>query len=398
MQRNFRLGLVINPYAGIGGALALKGSDGADIRERALAQGAVKKAQQKTKLALELLLPARAHCLVYTASGEMGEDLSRSLGFETLVIYTPASDQTEAEDTQACVARLIEQDVDLILFAGGDGTARNICQQVDESQEQSDNISRAPIPVLGVPAGCKIHSGVFAVTPKAAGRVALMLAKGELVNVDDADVMDIDESLFRQGFVKAKQYGQLRVPSELQYIQAVKQGGKETEEGVLQEIADYLIDDMDDHIYVMGSGSTVDFLMQELGLTNTLLGVDVVHEQQLLLSDVTAEQLIEYLRANNDKATKLVITLIGGQGHIFGRGNQQLTPQVIRHVGLQNIVIIASKTKLQRLNGRPLIVDTGDSELDKSLTGFLPVITGYKSEVLYPVASPGIEDEEVATV
>ena len=389
----FRLGLVINPYAGIGGALALKGSDGAEIREKALAQGAEKKAQQKTRLALELLSTAKDKCIIYTASGEMGEDVARELGFDTVISYLATHEQTEAEDTQACVERLINQKVDLILFAGGDGTARNICQQVDESAKAS-GVDNLPIPVLGITAGCKIHSGVFAVTPKAAGRVVLMLAKGELVNVGAADVMDIDESLFRQGVVKAKQYGQMRVPSELQYIQAVKQGGKETEEGVLQEIADYLIDEMDDEVYVMGSGSTVDFVMQELGLHNTLLGVDLVFEQGLLATDVTAEQLIGHLKEKEGTPVKLVITLIGGQGHIFGRGNQQLTPDVIRYIGIQNVIIIASKSKLQRLDGRPLIVDTGDSVLDKSLTGFLPVITGYRNEVLYPVASPGTEGDE----
>ena len=395
MQRKFRLGLVINPYAGIGGALALKGSDGADIREKALAQGAVKKAQQKAKLALEFLLPILESCIVYTANGEMGEELANILGFDTIVVYSAPSQQTEAEDTQACVERLLEHEVDLILFAGGDGTARNICQQVDEYLSHFDHKSAVTIPVLGIPAGCKIHSGVFAVTPKAAGKVALMLATGELVNIGDADVMDIDENLFRQGVVKAKQYGQMRVPSELQYIQAVKQGGKETEEGVLQEIADHLIDEMDDELYVMGSGSTVDFVMQELGLDNTLLGVDLVFEKALVATDLTADKLLAHLKENEETIVKLVITLIGGQGHIFGRGNQQLSPEVIRRIGIQNIIVIASKAKLQQLNGRPLIVDTGDPVLDKSLTGFMPVVTGYKNEVLYPVAAPGIEEEVV---
>ncbi|TDF39828.1 ATP-NAD kinase [Alteromonadaceae bacterium M269] len=389
MQRKFRLGLVINPYAGIGGALALKGSDGAEIREKALAEGAVKQAESKTRLALEIMLPLQEECHIYTATGEMGEALLVSLGFNTTVVYSAAQEQTEAEDTQACVQALIEQQVDLILFAGGDGTARNICQQVEDASQANDQKNTVPIPVLGIPAGCKIHSGVFAVTPKAAGRITSMLAKGELVNIDDADVMDIDESLFREGQVKAKRYGQMRVPSEVQYIQAVKQGGKESEEGVLQEIADYLIDEMDDEIYVMGSGSTVDFVMQQLGLDNTLLGVDLVYNEELEASDVTGQQLLSYLQEHSDKPCKLVITLIGGQGHIFGRGNQQLTPDVIRHIGIQNIIIIASKTKLQNLNGRPLIADTGDPVLDSDLVGFLPVITGYRNEVLYPVASPG---------
>ena len=260
---------------------------------------------------------------------------------------------------------------------GGDGTARNICHIVE-----------GHIPVLGVPAGCKIHSGVYAVTPKAAGRVVELMVKGELLSLNQAEVMDIDEEAFRAGRVRARQFGEMQVPSELRYVQAVKSGGKESDELVLQDIADYLLELMDDELFVMGSGSTVAFVMEQMQLDNTLLGVDLIQQQALLGSDLTAPELLAQIQG---KTTKLVITLIGGQGHIFGRGNQQLSPAVIRAIGKDNILLIATKSKLQALEGRPLVVDTGDTELDKQLAGYIPVITGYKDQVLYPISAPGDE-------
>ncbi|MBU2879959.1 MULTISPECIES: ATP-NAD kinase family protein [Aliiglaciecola] len=374
-MRHFKLGLVINPYAGIGGALALKGSDGPEIRAKALAMGAEKRANAKTKLALEELLTHKENLTIYTAAGEMGEDLSRSMGFNTQVIYTPETSQTEAFDSQQAAACLLDVNVDLILFAGGDGTARNIYDTV------ADNVA-----VLGVPAGCKIHSGVYAITPKSAGRVVNMLIQGEIVSLSEAEVKDIDEEQFRQGRVSARYYGEMRVPTELRYVQAVKMGGKESEELVLTDIAAQIIDlmqDLPETVFVMGSGSTVAAIMHELGLENTLLGVDIVIDQQLVHQDATEQDILEFIK---DKPSKLVITLIGGQGHIFGRGNQQLSPQVVNTIGRQNINIVATKTKLQSLQGRPLISDSGDTKLDAQLSGLIPVITGYRDQVLYPIA------------
>ena len=247
--------------------------------------------------------------------------------------------------------------------------------------------------MLGIPAGCKIHSGVYAITPKAAGRVVEMLVKGELVSLGDADVMDIDEDAFREGMVKAKRYGEMQVPSEVRYVQAVKNGGKETDELVLADIAAYVVSEMDeDCLYVMGSGSTVAAIMEEMGLENTLLGVDLVADQELIAQDLTAQQLLELTQG---KETKLVITLIGGQGHIFGRGNQQLSPALIRAIGRDNIIVVATKTKLQALNGRPLIADTGDSELDDELSGYIRVTTGFNDHIMYAVGhQDGLHPEE----
>ncbi|HEA18851.1 MAG TPA: ATP-NAD kinase [Pseudoalteromonas prydzensis] len=365
----FKLGLIVNPVAGLGGSVALKGSDG--VAAKALALGAEPKANLRTKAALEVLLPYQDKITIYTVNGSMGESVANELGFNTEVMYQ-SEQQTSADDTECAAKALQRLGVDLILFAGGDGTARNICHVVEDS-----------VPALGIPAGCKIHSGVYAITPKAAGRVVEMLVKGELVTLADADVMDIDEDAFRQGTVKAKRYGEMQVPSEVRYVQAVKNGGKETDELVLADIAAHVVSEMgEDTLYVMGSGSTVAAIMQEMGLENSLLGVDLVADQSLIAQDLTAEQL---LAMTHQRDTKLVITLIGGQGHIFGRGNQQLSPALIRAIGKDNIIVVATKTKLQALNGRPLICDTGDSELDDELSGFIRVTTGFNDHIMYAV-------------
>ncbi|KYL36072.1 MULTISPECIES: ATP-NAD kinase family protein [Pseudoalteromonas] len=377
----FKLGLIVNPVAGLGGSVALKGSDGEDTAAKAIALGAEPKSNSRTKAALEVLVPHQSNITIYTVNDEMGEQTAKSLGFNTQVVYQSSS-PTTSDDTEAAARLLQQQGVDLILFAGGDGTARNICHAVEDS-----------VPVLGIPAGCKIHSGVYAITPKAAGRVVEMLVKGELVTLSDADVMDIDEVAFRQGTVKAKRYGEMQVPSEVRYVQAVKNGGKETDELVLADIAAYVVSEMDaDTLYVMGSGSTVGAVMEEMGLENTLLGVDLVEDQALVGQDLTAQQLLEL---TTGRETKLVITLIGGQGHIFGRGNQQLSPALIKAIGRDNIIVVATKTKLQALNGRPLICDTGDSKLDDELSGYIRVTSGFNDHIMYAVGhQDGLHLEE----
>lgn len=376
--KRFRLGLIINPLAGLGGSVGLKGSD--NVAELAISRGAEAKAGLRMKQALTVIKPFSEQIDIVTASGDMGETLALELGFSVKCVHqiSPggSNNNTSATDTKQTVKALQDESLDLLLFAGGDGTARDIYSVVDDS-----------LPVLGVPAGVKIHSGVYAITPNAAGVVVSMLLQGELVSLMTADVMDIDEEAFRKGTVKAKRFGEMLVPAEPRYIQAVKMGGKEVDELVLADIAADVINQMEDELYIIGSGSTVAAVMEELNLDNTLLGVDVIHEQQIVASDVTANQLLELTQ---NKPTKLVITLIGGQGHILGRGNQQLSPELIKRIGKDNIIILATKTKLKALEGRPLIVDSGDPELDSALSGYYKITTGYHDYVMYQVANPDL--------
>lgn len=373
----FKIGLVINPYAGLGGSVGLKGSDGQATRELALSQGAQPQAMARAQLALSALQPYQADIEWLTAAGAMGEDTLTELGMNYRVVYTPnnasPSASSEAQDTCAAISAMLSEGINLLVFAGGDGTARDVFSVVADT-----------LPVVGIPAGVKIHSGVYAVSPRAAGKVLALLVSGELTTLRHVDVMDIDEQAFRQGTVRAKRYGEMQAPQELEYMQAVKMGGKESDELVLTDIADDIIENMDDDVlYIMGSGSTVAAVMETLGLPNTLLGVDVVLNQELIAADVSAGEL-EALLAEHPQA-KIVITVIGGQGHIFGRGNQQLSPKVIRHVGREGICVVATKAKLKALAGRPLRVDTGDDELDQALSGFLPVTTGYHDQTLVAV-------------
>lgn len=380
----FTLGFIINPFAGIGGKVGLKGSDGEAIRTEAFARGAKPQAVERARVALESLEPYRSELRILTASGDMGENLLQEMGFQFDVVHQSQEPSTH-EDTIAAARSMLRQDqkhngdstIDVLLFAGGDGTARNIYEAVDGA-----------VPVLGIPAGVKIHSGVYAVTPHAAGLVIEKMINKELVSLLETSVMDIDEEAFREGVVRAKQYGEMQVPAEHRYIQATKSGGREVEELVLQDIADYIVDNMEqDDYYLIGSGSTCAFLMETLGLENTLLGIDCVHGGEVIANDMTEADILE-LQSRHQGKVKLVITVIGGQGHIIGRGNQQISAKVLSQLDKDDIFIIATKTKLKELDGKPLIVDSDDSEQNQRLAGVLRVITGYEDFVLYPV---GIE-------
>ncbi|UTW13797.1 ATP-NAD kinase family protein [Marinobacterium rhizophilum] len=367
----FRLGLIINPLAGLGGSVALKGSDGAETARLALQLGARPRAGER---ALQALLPLQGLDVeLLTWPAEMGADVARQAGFEPRVMGQIEPGHTGPEDTERAALELAAAGVDLILFAGGDGTARNICHVLSDR-----------VPVLGVPAGVKIHSGVYAVTPRAAGEIVAMLVRGELVTLADQEVRDIDEEAFRQGQVRARYYGELLVPQEHRYLQHVKNGAREVEELVLADIAADMVEAMLPGVrYVMGSGTTVKAVMDELGLANTLLGVDVVEDGALIASDCTADQLLALTQGHE---SRLIITVIGGQGHIIGRGNQQLSPALLRRIGRDGIHLLASKTKLKALDGRPLIVDSGEPALDRSFAGLMRITTGYHDAVLYRVA------------
>jgi predicted polyphosphate/ATP-dependent NAD kinase len=366
------LGLIINPLAGIGGSVGLKGSDGAEIIKEALSRGAQCKSSERAGLALSVLLPIKEHIEMITCPKSMGENLVANMGFNYQVLDNIALGNTSAEDTCKAAQQLLDRKVDIIVFAGGDGTARDICSVVADT-----------IPVLGIPAGVKIHSAVYAVTPKAAGEVIAQLVRGELIDVKAHDVRDIDEEAFRNNIVKAKFYGEMRVPQAGQFVQSVKQGGVEVEELVLQDIAADIVEGMeDDVLYFIGSGKTTLAIMDELQLENTLLGIDVVLNHQLLKNDVSESDILAFLDQYPGKA---VISVIGGQGHIIGRGNQQLSAAVLKKLGKGNLKVISTKAKISALEGRPLIVDSGDNDLDSDLSGTIEVTTGFNDYIIYPV-------------
>ena len=403
------IGLIINPLAGIGGPAALKGSDGVEVYNLATEMGYQSKVVERVFRAFEVLLMIEQSFRLLTVSGVMGETCCQKVaelhqGFEYEICFeTGASDSvTDPSHTIAAVQQMIVDDVDLILFAGGDGTARNIHDALETNFQQL---------VLGIPCGVKMHSGVFAVTPEAAGMVLRQLIEGELVSVAAREVRDIDEASLRSGRVNSKYYGEMWVPEQHQYIQAVKQGGLEVEALVLEEIASGVVDRMEpNEIYIVGAGTTTASIMAKLELPNTLLGIDVIERGQVVLTDVTEAQLFQFLSEKKTSVgghisnLKLLLTPIGGQGHLFGRGNQQLSARVVRLIGRDGLLVMATKSKLESLSqnlivsggdaktsadeykGIRLLVDTGSLSLDKSLCGLISVLTGYEDAVVCRLA------------
>lgn len=377
-QSMLHIGLLINPLAGLGGSLALKGSDGPELRDRVaqLPPESRTRASQRAVRALQILTGV-SHAVRFSCwAKDMGERALDGQGLEFQVLGTVAGELTSASDTREAATSLYAAGVDLILFAGGDGTARDIFDVIGTR-----------CPVLGIPAGVKMHSAVFAVSPEAAGELLLRLAQGGMVGVQAQEVRDIDEEAFRRGQVRSRFYGEMMVPSEGHYLQHTKVGGREDPDLAIADIAAWQAEIMDpDVTYLVGPGSTTAAVMAELELPNTLLGVDVVRGGRVLAADADEAQLLQLL-AEAPGPAQLIATVIGGQGHLFGRGNQQFSPAVIRQVGLENITVVAAKSKITALEGRPLLVDTNDAELDRALCGYRMINTGYDDHLLYRVSA-----------
>lgn len=365
-----RLGLIVNPIAGMGGRVGLKGTDGEDTLKKALSLGAKKEAPNKVKKALDYIKKNVPGIEILTYPGDMGQQECIDLGIAPTVIGDIDSTTTTYKDTEKAALEMIENKVDLLLFAGGDGTARNIYNSVGDK-----------VPVIGIPAGVKIHSAVFATNPLNAGKIAEDFFENKNIELRDSEVMDIDEEQFREGKVVAKLYGYMKVPYEKGYVQSLKAGGIYSDNICLEGIADYIIDNMErDCIYLIGSGTTTRKILERMNLPCTLLGVDIVKDKQLIINDANEEEI---LKITKDKKIKIVVSLIGGQGYIFGRGNQQFSPRVINAAGKENIIIISTPNKIIDLKGRPLLVDTGDEETDKMLKGYYKVIVGYDETYIY---------------
>ena len=295
----------------------------------------------------------------------MGESEAQKLGYSCKVIGE-AKTETSSEDTQSVAKGIVEAGVDLLVYCGGDGTTRDIQKAVDMK-----------VPALGVPTGVKMHSALFAVSPQAAARVAIRYLWGGLP-LREAEVMDIDEQAFRQGHLSAELYGYLLSPFEPHLIQGNKMESPMTQNELENQaaIAVYMIEEMQPDIrYIVGPGTTTRTVADLLDQKKTLLGVDLIQNKQIIARDINEKQIIE---ATSGKPTKIIVTPIGGQGFIFGRGNQQISSRVIRQVGLDNIVVIATKSKLDRL--KSLRVDTGDIELDNKFRAHgVKVVSDYKT-------------------
>ena len=379
------LGLIVNPIAGMGGRVGLKGTDGEDTHQEALALGAKPLAGKRATEALTVVsrgMPDLTPDLtIITCTGPMGEDVVNACGMSAQVITGIPSDEriTTPSDTRRAALEMQKLGVDLLLFAGGDGTARDICDAWSSEPYAAPQMS-----VLGIPSGVKMHSGVFALTPRRAGEIALKFIGDKAMDVLDAEVMDIDEESFREGRVSATLYGYLKTPADQDGMQSTKAGSLPDDDADLEGIGRQVAADMmDDTLYIIGPGTTTAAISDELGIENTLLGVDVARNGVTLAKDATETTLLELTER---APARIVVSVIGGQGYIFGRGNQQISPSLIRRVGKENITVVATRSKLLGLGGRPLLVDTGDASLDEELCGYTRVITGYQQSHIYRVS------------
>jgi predicted polyphosphate/ATP-dependent NAD kinase len=369
------VGLLVNPVAGIGGSVALKGSDGVEIQQQAAKKGGVPRGESRAGRALAAAAGAR-DCVRWLSWGApMGAQVLAGLGVSAEIIGAP-SQPTTAADTGRAARAMADAGADLLLFCGGDGTARDLLDAVGDS-----------VPVLGVPSGVKMHSGVFATTPEAAGEILQRLVAGGLVRSTRADVRDNDEQALREGQIKPRYFGELLVPELGGFVQHTKEGGRENELLAVAEIVADVVERIQasssSTSHVLGPGSTVAAIKEALGMRATLLGVDVYRDGEQVGTDVDAR----WLETRVEQPFNLILSFTRRQGFLLGRGNQQLSPGFLRKLDRQRLLVAATRSKLLSLEGRPLLVDTDDPELDRAYSGLIEVIAGYEDRLWYQVAT-----------
>lgn len=367
-----RVGFLINPIAGMGGRVGLKGTD--DVVDEALRRGATPTAHLRAVETLDALArrlaqePRPVEIRWLTCAGAMGADALEKAGFAMHETIHEPSPTTSAEDTKKAAAALVAAGVDLILFCGGDGTARDICA-----------VTAQDTPILGIPAGVKMYSGVFGTSPRRTADIALAFLKGELKPAQ-VEVLDLDEDRYRRGEWAVRLYHTAVTPYEPTYTQSAKMLISEsTDADMKQDIAAYLREEIQARpnvLFLLGPGSTVQSVADGLGIQKTLLGVDAVINGRLVGSDLNERRILELLDRYPDHV--VILSPLGAQGFILGRGNLQLSPEVIRRIGTKNLIVVATPAKLART---PVLrVDTGDRPLDAELVAahYLSVVVGYR--------------------
>lgn len=354
-----RIGLIINPVAGMGGSVGLKGTDG-NVEEARL-RGAVPHSQDRARQAL-LPLSRTPDLSFITCAGPMGADALNAAGIADYeIVYSPPAEST-AGDTMQAARRIHDAGADLILFCGGDGTARDVFSAVGRH-----------IPLLGIPAGVKMYSAVFAVDPQVA---AELVREFDPARVRDSEVMDVDEEAYRHNVLKTRLFGIARTPAAPGRVQASKQVYEEADEGRAKAGIAQFIDEilLPGTLYFIGAGTTTEALARRLGIKKTLLGVDAIRDRRLVAADCDEKKLLAL--ADKYPDTRIIISPIGAQGFILGRGNQQISAALIKKIGLKKIIVIATPHKLAELPF--LYVDSGDLALDAEFGDTIQVISGYR--------------------
>jgi len=364
-----KIGFVVNPVAGMGGKVGLKGTDG--VLKEALNLGAEPVASGKAIETIKEFLSnyPKDEIEWFTCSGEMGYDELKNAGVKNLeIVYEHSSKNTSSEDTRDACKKLLKKNVDLIVFCGGDGTARDVFEVVSNK-----------IPLLGIPSGVKMHSGVFGINTSA---VAKMLHEfvNKSLTIGDAEIMDLDEERYRRGEWNIKLFGIAKGIVEPTYVQVGKSCYESiSDDEIKDELTEHIIDEIDQNsefLYLLGSGGTIDYIANKMNIKNTLLGIDAIYNNKLVGSDLNEKSILDLLEKY--PKTKVILSPIGAQGFILGRGNLQLSPKVVKKIGLDNIIVISTPSKLA---STPVIrVDTGNKKLDSDFVEkeFMMVVIGYR--------------------
>ncbi len=365
-----KIAFVVNPIAGMGGRVGLKGTDG--VADKAKKLGAKPVAPGKaTDMIKEFLSEYREKedIIWFTCSDLMGQDELKKSGAKNIkIVYTTKEDTTASQDTKNACKVFLKKNVDIIVFCGGDGTARDVFSMVKNK-----------IPLLGIPSGVKMHSAVFGINTEASAKMLHEFIKKRLT-IGDAEIMDLDEERYRKGEWNIKLFGVAKGIVEPTYIQVGKTSFESVSDNTVKdEIAEHIEDEIKENpefLYLFGSGGTIDYIADKLGFKNTLLGIDAVYKNKVVGNDLNEEKILDLL--NKYPKAKVILSPIGAQGFILGRGNLQLSPKVIKKIGLDNIIVVSTPSKLA---GTPKIrVDTGDSSLDKKFEEheFMMIVIGYR--------------------
>jgi len=365
-----KIGFIVNPISGMGGRVGLKGTDG--VIEEALKLGAKEISPIKAKSMLNYYISnfsKNDKIKWLTCSKEMGEDELKNAGINDIeLIYKVKKEKTNSLDTKEACKIMMENKVDLILFCGGDGTARDIYKIIGNN-----------IPILGIPSGVKMHSGVFGINTDATAKMLHEFVNHRLV-IGDVEILDVDETLYRKGEWKIRFFGTAKGIVEPTYVQVGKTVYESmSDEDVKNELSEHIEDEIEKysyHLFLFGTGGTIDYILKNLGYHNSMLGIDAIYNKELIGKDLNESKILDLLKKY--KRVKLVLSPIGAQGFILGRGNLQLSPKIIKKIGIDNIIVISTPSKLI---STPIIrVDTGDKNLDDIFKKeeFIMVVIGYR--------------------
>jgi len=363
-----KIGFLVNPIAGMGGRVGLKGTD--NVSGKAFAMGAKPVSPIKAVEFLKRLgeRDLTEKVMLLTCQGVMGEDEVKSASLKAEILPISIGAKTSAEDTKQAVKLMIKSDVSLIVFVGGDGTARDIFDAMSEKMTAA---------VLGVPSGVKMYSGVFAASVLDAADVVQAFVEGK-TQIMDLEIMDVDEDAIRNNRFSTRLYGFLKGPFVPMRLLGSKQISPETvnEHDNQMAVARFVVEEMSpEATYILGPGTTIKCVADLLGVEKTLLGVDIYQDKKII-KDVNEEKILRVVK--DWKNTWIVLSPIGRQGMLLGRGNQQISPEILRRVGKPHLIVAATKSKIQGIEGNALRVDTGDAQVDEMFKGYVKVAIDYR--------------------